>query len=327
MKLVITENILPDIIGTGCANSQKVQGVDFKVPCGKCLPCLKKKRSDWAFRLENEYLSSDSAHFITLTYNDIYLPYRYVKSFNDKIKNIQVKYSVRTKRPTLNKKHVQDFIKRLRNEQVKYVKGLFNCTAKEVKQHSKPLRYYLVGEYGTKTQRPHYHVLLFNLDVTIVNKIQDQWKYGFTDIGKVTSASIRYCTKYMFKEFNVKKDTRQRPFSLMSKGRKNTPYGILGYSYLEKNGIHHIETEDLQVRTLDGNVQRMPRAFLKRLFTNKEDRLEISLRSLNDYKAKKVKEYSRLLEKHYNNDHLKYMASKDSDLKRNTKTINNTETL
>jgi len=325
MKLVITEDILPDIIGTGCQNSQKVSGVDFKVPCGKCLPCLKKRRADWSFRLENEYLSSDSALFITLTYNDKYLPYRYVKSFNDKIKNIQVKYSVRTKYPTLNKKHCQDFIKRLRNNQNKHVKKAFNCTDKEVKQHSKPLRYYLVGEYGTKTQRPHYHILLFNYDVTNVNSITDSWNYGFTDIGTVTAASINYCTKYMFKEFNAKKDTRQRPFSLMSKGRKNTPYGIIGYSYLEKNGIHHIETEDLQVRTLDGNVQRMPRAFLKRLFTNKEDRLEISLRSLDDYKHKKIKEYKRLLSKYYNNDHFKYMASKDSDLKRNTKTINNTE--
>lgn len=332
MKITIDEHILPDIISTGCQNSIKLKDIEFPVPCGKCLPCQKKRRSDWSFRLEQEYLSSDSALFITLTYDDLHLPYQYYK--NKQIKNFetgetthQIKELQTSDRPTLNKKHLQDYIKRLRNDHTKYITKELGVSAKEVKTISKPLRYYAVGEYGTKTHRPHYHLLLFNMEIANIAPISNQWQHGFTDIGSVTGASINYVTKYMFKDFDKKSDTRQAPFSTMSKGRKNTPYGIIGYKYLENNGVHHLETEDLTVRTINGNAQRLPKAFLRRLFTDKQDRQQVSLNSYEEYKENKIKEYKRKLNKHYNNDHISYMISKDSDLKRKLKTINNNETL
>ena len=330
MKIVIQDEILPDIIGTGCQNSIKLKDIDFPVPCGKCLPCQKKRRADWSFRLEQEYLNSDSAFFITLTYNDLHLPFNYLKSYQIKDfetgEKTQVYKTEYTTLPTLNKRHLQNYIKRLRKDHVKYVSKQLGVAEKEVKTISKPIRYYAVGEYGTKTQRPHYHLLLFNYDIANLTPIGNQWKQGHIDIGTVSSSSINYVTKYMFKDFDIKTDTRQRPFSLMSRGSKITNTSIIGYQYLNKNGIHHIKTEDLTVRSIQGNCQRLPKAFLKRLFTNKQDRQEVSLRSYEQYKENKIKEYKRTL-KHYNNDHISYMKSKDSDLKRNTKTINNNETL
>ena len=311
MKIVITDEILPDIIGTGCQNSIKLKDVDFPVPCGKCIPCQKKRRSDWSFRLEQEYLNSNSAFFITLTYDDLHLPFVTSKG----------KFSVK---PTLNKKDLQKYIKRLRNEHVKFIKRV--SSERKVKITSRPIRYYAVGEYGTKTARPHYHLVLFNMDIANLTPIKSKWNKGHVDIGSVTSASINYVTKYMFKPFDTKNDQRERPFSVMSKGRKNTPYGIIGHSYLDKYGQHHIETEDLQVKTLNGNTQRLPKAFLQRLFTNKEDRLKVSLNSYEEYKENKIKEYKRTLP-NYDNSHLKYMASIDSDLARKRKNINNSETL
>lgn len=342
MKIVVTDEILPDIIGTGCQNSIKLKDIDFPVPCGKCIPCLRKRRADWSFRLENEFLNSDSALFITLTYDNIHLPFNYRKSHqrtqepktivgyktNGKPQYKKQQYFTQetTTLPTLNKKHLQDYIKQLRNKNTKYISEELGVPLKQVKNISKPLRYYACGEYGTKTKRPHYHVLLFNMEVSNIAPISTQWKHGFTDIGQVNSASINYITKYMHKSFDKDSDTRQPPFSLMSKGRKKTPYGILGHSYLDKYGTHHIETEDLTVRTQNGNCQRLPKPFLKKLFTNKEDRQQISLRNYQEYKENKIKEYKRTL-KHYNNSHINYMSSKDSDLKRKLKTINNNETL
>lgn len=308
-SIYLEEKLLPDIIATGCTNSIKLDEVDFRVPCGKCLPCQKKRRSDWAFRLEQEFLGSDSAFFITLTYNDLTIP--------------------RTKEgiPTLFKKDVQDYIKRLRWHHQKYVSKELKIPMKQVKEVSKPIRYYAVGEYGTKTRRPHYHLLLFNYDIANLTPLTAQWKHtqsgvkmGHVDIGTVTNASIEYTTKYMFKPFG-KKDLRQKPFSLMSKKP------IIGNYYLEQHKGWHQYYEDLTVRNLKGNIQRLPKAFLRRIFPDKEQRLKLSLDSYQTFKDNKIKEFERLLETSYKGDISIYEKSVESDKKRQLQIINTKETL
>lgn len=309
MNVVISDGeVLPDIVATGCQHSFVLKGVDFRIPCGKCLPCQKKRRSDWSFRLEQEYNGSDSALFITLTYNDVNIP---------KVNGIG----------TLNKRDVQNYIKRLRNSHVKYVSEQLNIKKSEVKNVSKPIRYYLVGEYGSKTRRPHYHILLFNYEIANLRPITTQWKntqtgysMGHVDIGTVTGASINYVTKYMFKPFG-KNDWRVKPFSLMSKKP------MIGEYYLKKYGTHHIQSEDLTVKDNNGNTRRLPKAFLRKLFINKEDRLEISKNSYDEFKIAKEKEYKRILKLKYNNDVNKYIKSVASDNKRRLASINLKETL
>ena len=305
MQTVYLDNygFVPDIIGTACANSIKLKDLEFRVPCGKCLPCQKKRRSEWSLRLEHEYLFSESALFITLTYSDLNLP--------------------RTKEgyPTLYKKHLQDYIKRLRNENVKYVTKTLGCSKKEVKLRSRPLRYYAVGEYGTKTRRPHYHLILFNMDVENIAPVKNQWKFGMSDVGTVTSASINYVTKYMFKQFNRKTDKRTPPFSLMSKKP------IIGHDYIQNYGVHHIESESLEVRDQNGHVRRLPKAYLRRLFTNKEDRLELSRKSYEKHIDKKMKLFEEKVKKYHGGKILDYQISKEADLARHRETVNNNETI
>jgi len=317
MQTVYLEDygFVPDIIGTSCANSIKLKDLDFRVPCGKCLPCQKKRRSEWSLRLEHEYMFSDSAFFITLTYDEINVP-RTKEGFK-----------------TLNKKHLQNYIKRLRNDHVKYVSKELNIPKSKVKEVSKPIRYYAIGEYGEKTRRPHYHALIFNMEVGNLSPFTNQWKntetgykFGHVDVGTVTGASINYVTKYMFKPFG-KKDKREKPFSIMSKGRKNTPYGIIGHAYLDHYGVHHITSESLEVRDKKGNARRLPKAYLRRLFTNKEDRLELSRRSFEQHIEKKIKEYENTIVEHYSGKVLDYQNSIEADLNRHRNTINNTETL
>jgi hypothetical protein len=310
MRVVDSDHgFLPDIIATKCANSIRLQDVDFPVPCGKCLPCQKKRRSDWSLRLEHEYLFSDSALFITLTYNQSSLP--------------------RTKEgyPTLVKKHVQDYIKRLRFKHVQYVSKQLKVPYKQVKNVSKPIRYYAVGEYGSKTRRPHYHMILFNYEISNLAPITTQWKntdtkitMGHVDVGTVTGASINYVTKYMFKDF-FKKDKRVRPFSLMSKKP------IIGHAYLENYGTHHINNETLLVADKNGNQRRLPKAYLHRLFTNKQDRLELSEKLYKLHEQKQYEQYKQNITDNYGGDVLKYIKTKESDLKRHKNSINTKETL
>ena len=153
LRQLDTYGMVPDINATACSNRIKLKDIDFRIPCGKCLNCKKKRRSDWSLRLEHEYLYSDSALFITLTYNDASIP-----------RNRGI--------ATLNKKDLQDYIKRLRNSHVAYVSRELGIRKSEVKNVSKQIRYYAVGEYGSKTNRPHYHILLFNYDIANLKPIE-----------------------------------------------------------------------------------------------------------------------------------------------------------
>jgi len=76
-----------------------VKGVEtgyMPFPCGKCPACVRRRVSGWAFRLNKQSEQSNSAHFVTLTYND------------EHIKKTKNGFE------TLVKKDVQDFFKRLR---------------------------------------------------------------------------------------------------------------------------------------------------------------------------------------------------------------------
>jgi hypothetical protein len=157
------------------------------VPCGKCPGCYKARVSAWSFRLVQEAKISSSAYMLTLTYDDHNIPY----SPNGLCTTV--------------KRDVQLFIKRLRKAHVG------NST----------LKYYCVGEYGGATQRPHYHILMFN---AVIELIQPAWKLGIVHYGDdrgVCEAAAGYCLKYMDKSSSVGKhhlDDRQKEFALMSKG-------------------------------------------------------------------------------------------------------------
>lgn len=201
--------------------------IRITVPCGKCGACQKNRRSDWSFRLKEELKVSSSAFFITLTYADENLP----------VDN-------KTGEVTLKKRDLQNFMKSIRN---------FS---------SNKLRYYAVGEYGTNTDRPHYHILLFNLKNTEVNYVAKCWKHGHVHVGKVSDASIHYVTKY---HVNTKKneDTREPEFATMSRRP-----GI-GSNYYENTRKWHRENQYFHVVN-NGYKQRLPRYYQEKLFTKLE---------------------------------------------------------
>ena len=103
----------------------KKSAIRLEVPCGKCHECQEQRREMWSLRLSEEAKDHLNTAFITLTYNDENM--LWCGDYG-----------------TLQKKDLQDWLKRLRR-QIEPLK----------------IRYYAVGEYGTNTMRPHYHVLLF----------------------------------------------------------------------------------------------------------------------------------------------------------------------
>lgn len=85
----------------------------------------------------------------------------------------------------------------------------------------RPGRYYACAEYGTKSARPHYHVILFGLDTTWHETIAKVWKAGFVSTRMADRNSLRYTLKYCLKNENDPDSPwlrgRQPTFALMSK--------------------------------------------------------------------------------------------------------------
>lgn len=188
--------------------------------------CLQAKRQEWAFRLQQEWKIASSAYFLTLTYDDDNLPYS-------------------DNHPTLNKRDLQLFMKRLRKKQAKI--------------SPKPLRFYACGEYGTKTNRPHYHMILFNLSVRLKDKIQETWNLGNVMVGTVTGASIAYTTKYCITKDEYPEGTL-KPFQIMS--RKPG----LGANYLDTHYDYH-KNKNRNYTNVNGQKAALPRFYKDKIFS------------------------------------------------------------
>lgn len=59
-------------------------------------------------------------------------------------------------------------------------------------------RYFVAGEYGSNSWRPHWHAILFGL-VPTQKALDTLWGLGFTSIGEVNAVTAAYVAKYAVK--------------------------------------------------------------------------------------------------------------------------------
>lgn len=192
------------------------------VPCGKCNFCLETRRNEWTFRLTQEQKKASSSYFITLTYSPENLP-------SD---------------AGLVKEHLVNFMKRLR------------------KVNTHKVRFYAVGEYGTETERPHYHVIMFNLDDKQVPNVEKIWGLGHAYFGTVEIGAIHYVTKYHVNRYGEHKG-RPPPFCRMSRNP-----GI-GKNYVDTHKNWH-RADFRNYAQVNGIITRLPRYFKEKIFSQRE---------------------------------------------------------
>lgn len=149
----------------------------------------------------------------------------------------------------LSKEHVQDFIRSMRDAGIK-------------------LRYFVCGEYGEKTRRPHYHMIVFGHDFRdgsiragmgpispneyYVNPMIDKfWGHGNCMIGPAEPGSIFYTTGYALKNFGD-----AECFHLASR----RPF--IGAEWLAK---YYDDLVRCNCVTIDGNKHSIPAAYLRRM--------------------------------------------------------------
>lgn len=79
----------------------------------------------------------------------------------------------------------------------------FQLFMKRYREVNGDVRFFVVGEYGGKTHRGHYHAILFGhapVNVGFSVSLREVWNLGFCYDGTVTPHSIGYVSGYVFKE-------------------------------------------------------------------------------------------------------------------------------
>lgn len=145
------------------------------VGCGRCIGCRLEYARQWSVRCMHEASLNECNSFVTLTYSDERLP----------------PYG------SLVKAHVSSFMKRLREAYA-----------------PRKVRFFASGEYGERSKRPHYHILLFGCDfadkvayakrgeflVYRSDLLSTLWVDGLHEIGSVTVQSAGYVARYVVKK-------------------------------------------------------------------------------------------------------------------------------
>lgn len=151
----------------------------LELGCGRCVGCRLGRASSWAIRCQHEAQLFERNAFLTLTYDDEHVPQHGSLRYSD----------------------VQKFFKRLRKRR----RGV------EPGPNGKfPIRFFVAGEYGEQSWRPHYHALLFNFDFADKSgfgegtfrsaELEALWPFGSSLLGSVTPASAAYVARYSLKK-------------------------------------------------------------------------------------------------------------------------------
>lgn len=164
---------------TRCWNPLEVStksGVKTLAPCGQCSHCRSRRMWELATKIDLESM------------------YHFENGDDDKVSMWTFTYETQPKtssgRPTLKPKDLQDFWKRLRRAGFDF-------------------RYFAVGEYGSRTGRPHYHAFIFGIpwhDPETVEKVRKLWSHGIIDNGRgYKPRGGLYAAGYVLKKLRGKK--------------------------------------------------------------------------------------------------------------------------
>lgn len=220
---------------------------EIEVPCGKCIGCCMDRALMWKIRIMHEKQLYDRSLFVTLTYSDEKLP-----------TGMSLDYS-----------HFQGFMRRLRRR-------CSGMTGLPELGGFAPLRFFMCGEYGEETSRPHFHAVLFNCAFRDERRLHNGklrseecesiWSYGNVDIALLNGARAGYVAGYVVKKAErrsadlVSRSTgevfeRRPEFQEMS---SNPGLGAYWYQRFGSDLFPH------DGAVLDGKVFKVPRFYLDR---------------------------------------------------------------
>lgn len=237
------------------------------IPCGKCIGCKLDYSREWANRGYLEAQLWEQNWFVTLTYDE-----DHIKMIDDET-------------ATLEPEKITYFMKNLRQ----IMKREFN---------QDNIRFMACGEYGEERSRPHYHLIIFNLNLpveTFYNPriknnncywqntiIERSWggirnptkdhnyinpnSIGISNISECTWNNIAYTARYITKKING--DLEKEAYSENQEKeffRVSRMPGI-GQTYYEehKNDIYKLDC--ITVKNQQGVINSKPPKYFDKLY-------------------------------------------------------------
>lgn len=137
--------------------------------CGQCIPCRINARRLWSHRIQLEALTHADNCFATFTYDPAHYP----------------------EDGSLCPRDLRLFLYRFR----KAVRPI-------------RFRYFAVGEYGTQTQRAHYHVAFFGIGMQFQSAMFHTWGKGYVHVGELNKDTASYIAGYVTKKMTSADDAR-----------------------------------------------------------------------------------------------------------------------
>ena len=221
----------------------KSTGETLLTNCGKCKACLIHKAATTTLKVKLESSAHAFCFFITLTYDEDHIPlihssYNHDSKIvhcvyphdNDRFPNhVDIEYSSHdidyeclllkfnhgNMIPTLCKRDLQLFFKRLRNNLKLY--------HKDEPRVETSFRYFACGEYGPVHYRPHYHILLWFENQETISILQEaisaSWTFGNINASLSKGKSSSYVAGYLNSYCSLPKVltfAQTRPFSVHS---------------------------------------------------------------------------------------------------------------
>jgi hypothetical protein len=157
--------------------------------------------------------------------------------------------------------------------------------------HPKKIRYYAVGEYGEKTNRPHYHACIFGHAFTEKRtilrqtpsllwtnpEIQEAWPFGHVSVGALTFATAQYTASYVTKKLRAKQqyvyidETTGELLALEQPKAVMSLKPAIGLEWWLK---HHKQTTENDYLIMNGSKHKPPKYYDKQLKKLSEERYE-----------------------------------------------------
>ena len=260
---LINNKLIPFADSYRSAKCERYISDFIEIPCGKCIGCRLDYSRDWANRMMLEASYHEQNYFITLTYDDLHVPKSYYPcpETGEAIPSL-----------TLSKRDVQLFLKRLR------------------KLTGQKFRYYLCGEYGSTTHRPHYHLIVFGLELDDLQplKTSDGWHYytsatidrawsiydrkldtsssiGYSMVTSVCWETCAYVARYVTKKLNGSAAEFYETFNILPEFCLMSRRPGIARQYFEDNTSDILKYQKIILPSKEKSFQFRPPRYYDRL--------------------------------------------------------------